>query len=62
MWAENEHNEPDIFLESDVRSMQNIIYVAVPLGVFLGVLILSTLMVNRSLRIEPIMILGGKDS
>ena len=39
LWAENEHNEPDIFLESDVRSMQNIIYVAVPLGVFLGVLI-----------------------
>lgn len=60
LWAENENSETDITLDDAAVFTQNIIYFVVPSGVFLCVLILSVLVINHNLRIEPILLLGGQ--
>ncbi|WP_322176527.1 FtsX-like permease family protein [Acutalibacter caecimuris] len=61
LWAENEHSETDIYLDRGANSVQIMLYIVVPLGILLIVLILSAVMTNYSLRIEPIMLLGGQN-
>lgn len=61
LWAENEYSEADIQLDSDAHATQRTLYIAVPLGVLLIVWILSAIMVDHSMQIEPIMLLGGQN-
>ena len=61
LWAENEHSETDIYLDRGANSVQIMLYIVVPLGLLSIVLILSAVMINYSLRIEPIMLLGGQN-
>ena len=60
LWAENEHTEADIQLDEPALSVQNVLYFAVPLGMLLAVLLLALGMVNRNLRMEPVLLLGEK--
>lgn len=61
LWAENEHNQAGIQLDDHAVHVQKMVYVAVPLSVLLIVLILAMVMINRSIQIEPIMLLGAQN-
>lgn len=59
LWAENENSEADIVLDDAALSVQRVLYLAVPGAVFIYVALLALVTVNGSLRIEPILLLGG---
>lgn len=61
LWAENENSETDITLDESAASLQGMIYFIIPSGIFLCILILSVLIINFNLRIEPILLLGGQE-
>lgn len=61
LWAENENTGMDIMLDDTALSVQGMIYFAVPGVIFLCVLMLSILLVNFNLRLEPILLLGGSE-
>lgn len=60
LWAENEHSDGDILLDDTALAVQNMIYIAVPLGILLAIAGLAAALTNQNLKIEPIMLLGGK--
>lgn len=61
LWAENENSEADILLDETALAVQKALYFAAPGVVFLCVTLLALVMVNGSLKIEPILLLGGQN-
>ena len=61
LWAESENSGADIVLGDEALSMQKMLYFIMPSSLLLCVLLLSVLLVNSNLRIEPILLLGGPE-
>lgn len=61
LWAENKNSEADILLDETALAVQKALYFAAPGVVFLCVALLALVMVNGSLKIEPILLLGGQN-
>ncbi len=59
LWAESEASSADIELDDEAAAMQGLLYFAVPGAMLLFAALLSLAAVNSSLRIEPILLLGG---
>lgn len=61
LWAQSESSDTDIVLDDKALSLQIMLYFIIPNGMLLCVLLLSVLLVNSNLRIEPILLLGGQE-
>lgn len=61
LWAESESSETDIVLDDKALSLQIMLYFIIPSCMLLCVLLLSVVLVNSNLRIEPILLLGGQE-
>ncbi|WP_322170106.1 ABC transporter permease [Acutalibacter caecimuris] len=61
LWAESENSGADITLDDEALSLQKMLYFIIPGSLLLCVLLLSVLLVNSNLRIEPILLLGGQE-
>jgi hypothetical protein len=61
LWAESESSVTDIGFEEVDIYFQMLSYFLVPLCIVLTVLLLTVFIVNRNLKIEPIILLGGRE-
>ncbi len=61
LWAENESSVSDIELDEKDIQLQTMAYFLIPTCIILFIVILSVVMINRNLKIEPILLLGGRE-
>ncbi len=59
LWARNRNTEEDLAVES-LRTVELAIYLAAPVALLALILLLAELLVSRSLKIEPILLLSGE--